>query len=272
MISHGPPQPRKYLFIDGGYIRERCAAWGSLLSLPTLPLSFERLKSGYVRAYYYDAEPERRETEDESTFLARAQPYRTLREELRDVDSLHVREGIIRGVKPQRQKAVDVLLAVDMLSHSLRGKFERATLLSGDLDFLPAVHALVESGILVTVWAEKKTVAADLIDAADSSQDFSFEAVYHGFGKPELINRFGKVRSVQRSAENLLSSEWTTLAKSGASTHRIMKNLSHGFVELVDLPPTASGMITAKGVEGGSESPDILLKAFAKAEYGIQLA
>jgi uncharacterized LabA/DUF88 family protein len=60
-------------------------------------------------------------------------------ERVNSAEECHVRLGLVKGVKPRRQKGVDVLLAVDMLTHAFRNSFERAVLVAGDLDFKPVV-------------------------------------------------------------------------------------------------------------------------------------
>jgi hypothetical protein len=48
------------------------------------------------------------------------------------------------GEKPKnaRQKQVDVHLAVDMINHAVRQNLKRASLLTGDLDFKPAIKGV----------------------------------------------------------------------------------------------------------------------------------
>jgi hypothetical protein len=84
------------------------------------------------------------------------------------LDGYFVRRGSLRG-KRRRQKEVDVLLAVDMLSHSHRRNTDRMMLLGGDLDFRPLVEALVDQGTIVTVDCDARG-SKELTLAADSQK------------------------------------------------------------------------------------------------------
>ena len=55
-----------------------------------------------------------------------------------------------------------------MLGHAVRGNYQRATLVAGDLDFRPLVEELVSLGRHVSVVFERSSASQDLLDAADS--------------------------------------------------------------------------------------------------------
>jgi NYN domain len=89
---------------------------------------------------------------------------------LRSTDGVHVYEGDVRKRRHKgglEQKMVDVMLAVDMLTHSFRRNMQRATLLTGDQDFKPLVDALVQQGMYVTLWYPRGETNSELMDAAD---------------------------------------------------------------------------------------------------------
>ena len=77
-----------------------------------------------------------------------------------------LRFGEVRG-KPKRQKGVDVLLAVDMLSASSRDLFDVAILVTGDADFVPLVREVRRYGITAVVAGVGSTTAKELQTAAD---------------------------------------------------------------------------------------------------------
>jgi len=64
------------------------------------------------------------------------------------------------------EKAVDVMLAVDMVVMAERGQFDAAYLLSADGDFTPAVRSVRECGL--RVYAASPAGAAQLAGAANS--------------------------------------------------------------------------------------------------------
>ncbi|MBD2254416.1 NYN domain-containing protein [Nostoc parmelioides] len=50
------------------------------------------------------------------------------------------------GKAKKEQKEIDIMIAVDMLTHSFQKNMDEATLLAGDLDFKPLIDALVLNG------------------------------------------------------------------------------------------------------------------------------
>ena len=59
-----------------------------------------------------------------------------------------------------------------MLTHSFRGVINRAILFAGDRDFEPLVSAAVQQGVYVTVAYHPKSVAEELLDAADDRDEY----------------------------------------------------------------------------------------------------
>ena len=78
--------------------------------------------------------------------------------------------GVVRGGtkrRPPRQKGVDTLVAVDMLVGAFTQLFSVAVLLAGDADFVPVVNEVRRRGVMVVVAGERKSIADDLVRAAD---------------------------------------------------------------------------------------------------------
>ena len=76
----------------------------------------------------------------------------------------------IAGLKRRRkrkQKGVDTLIAVDMVSGSFRKLFSVACLVAGDGDFVPVVEEVKRNGIAVVVSAFSESLSKDLRKAAD---------------------------------------------------------------------------------------------------------
>lgn len=65
-----------------------------------------------------------------------------------------------------------------MLSHTLKGNMDGATLLAGDLDFEPLINALVDAGMYTTLWYEQCSTSDELISSADSSQIIDVRQIY----------------------------------------------------------------------------------------------
>lgn len=153
-----------YAYVDGAYLR----AEGEAL---TVPFPNPRMVVLWVvdavqsiggrvllrRTSFYDAEPS-----DQPPLPALGQYWQFVENQF-DTD---LRFGEVRG-KPKRQKGVDVLLAVDMLSASFRQLFDVAVLIAGDADFVPLVREVRRLGVTVVVAGVRNTTARELQIAAD---------------------------------------------------------------------------------------------------------
>lgn len=61
-------------------------------------------------------------------------------------------EDASNGRPLYQQKGVDIAIAVDMLTHAMRGLSTRQILVTGDSDFVPVIEAVKETGVRVTLW------------------------------------------------------------------------------------------------------------------------
>jgi uncharacterized LabA/DUF88 family protein len=66
-----------------------------------------------------------------------------------------------------KQKEVDVSIAVEMLMHAVNDHYDVAILISGDRDFIPAIRAVQNLGKKVEVAAFKDNISDEMIDIAD---------------------------------------------------------------------------------------------------------
>jgi uncharacterized LabA/DUF88 family protein len=171
-----------YLFVDGEYLRRihRDAMQSFFRADGELELSALMRQADATRAYFYDSlDDAPRPGEDEAVRSARIAPLEKFFGQVRDLYGFHVRLGTVSGQgKRRRQKEVDILLAVDMLTHGLNGNMAKAVLLAGDLDFRPIVEALVRGGIFVEVWYHPTSIARDLPGAADFGRPIGFRQLY----------------------------------------------------------------------------------------------
>lgn len=276
MIAHIPPPPTEYLFIDAGYLRSRLTNWGKHFHEERLPFRFESLKQGFLKVFYFDSPPAQRDGEELTSFQERADEYENSKIELIETGGFHVREGSLKtrsGRKSegrQEQKQVDVMLSVEMLAHAMRGNFSKATLLAGDLDFLPVVEALVQNGIYITIWAHKRTISKELWRAADRRREFRFAEAYSNC-QPDFISRFGRVQGETFGAGELKGPTWKLMAKSCTCDWKIFGSTQGPLTVLVDLPETASGPVKCLSVTN-SNNRCSLLKALAKEDHGVELS
>ncbi len=171
----------KYLFVDGAYLKKCLERFSKDFFDGVMPsINYSSLFSGYRKVFYYDCLPPKRPeytTEDYEVAVDQMEGFFC---QLRSLPGVHVYEGFIKGERRPRQKGVDVAIAVDMLTHSYKKNMDKATLLAGDLDFLPLVEALVKDGMYVNLWYCDFSVAKDLVFAADEGCLFTIDTyLYH---------------------------------------------------------------------------------------------
>lgn len=164
-----------YGFIDGAYLRKLAEEAAVPLLDPknvlhvTLsgamadfydPGSSDMVQLG--RVVYYDAQ-----SEDDSETPQSLRDYWSALELLPDT---HLGFGWLRGKTrktPRRQKAVDTLIAVDMLVGAFNELFPVAVLVAGDADYVPVIHEVKRLGVLTVVAAAPNSIADELKRAAD---------------------------------------------------------------------------------------------------------
>ncbi|MBH5398576.1 NYN domain-containing protein [Bradyrhizobium sp. CNPSo 4010] len=172
----------KYLFIDGACLRTTIEEIGKrYVPGQVLRIDYDRLTGGYDKVFYYDALPAKRNGETDEEFGVRRDAAIAFHDQLGSLDRFHVYEGDTRKsptVRKQEQKKVDVMIAVDMLTHSFRRNMQHATLLTGDLDFKPLLDALVQEGMSVTLWYPPHKTNKQLISAADQRRQLDVQSIY----------------------------------------------------------------------------------------------
>jgi uncharacterized LabA/DUF88 family protein len=115
--------------------------------------------SSILRTYYYHCPPyiSHAPTEEEKRRQAISNGFFTSLERL---PRFQVRLGKLekRGIDKDtgapifQQKRVDLMLGIDMVSLAATSKIEKAILLAGDSDFVPAVQMVKNFGVQVILW------------------------------------------------------------------------------------------------------------------------
>jgi uncharacterized LabA/DUF88 family protein len=67
------------------------------------------------------------------------------------------------------QKRVDIALAVDFVRLSSSGAISKAVLVTGDSDFVPAIEASKDLGVLVELFYSPSSIHDELLSAVDQS-------------------------------------------------------------------------------------------------------
>lgn len=147
------------IFIDGGYYHKIRTCEFNLPKTDVWRLS-QLMSEGasVLRTYYYDCRIWTSNDATESEREAYNRQHRYLHR-LEHMPNFSVKLGYLArrgfdnsGKSIYRQKQVDVLLAVDLVRLSVQKKISRAFLLAGDADFIPAVTAAQEEGVVVRLF------------------------------------------------------------------------------------------------------------------------
>lgn len=141
----------KYVFIkeDGKPSKPDFGCLGKKLS--------EERSAELLRTYYYQCPPYQSSypTQDEKY---RKKQHDTFTYNLKQIKQFQLREGRLlktfdESGKPDFiQKGVDVLLAIDMVRLALKGAIQKVILVASDSDFIPAVRAIKEEGVMVHIY------------------------------------------------------------------------------------------------------------------------
>ena len=186
----------EYLFVDGNCLRihllnfSRRYAEGKALGI-----NWKQLKGQYEKVFYYDAIPVQDEAETAEQHAARNSSISELHKLISEVDGYRVYEGDARKRSGKgsglEQKKVDVMIAVDMLTHTIRRNMSRVGLLAGDLDFKPLLDALVSEGMFITLIFPPRFTSKELQRAADARQPMSARGTYGWLDKEsrEIVGR-----------------------------------------------------------------------------------
>jgi uncharacterized LabA/DUF88 family protein len=184
-MASGPgysgPSEVHYLFVDGGALLGRIQnvseKW---YGGAAFEIDFRNLARNYTKVFYYDALPVRENGESEGDYEARTVSKREFLNRVANTDGVHVYEGDARRRRRRglEQKKVDVMLTVDMLTHSFRKNMHKATLFTGDNDFKPLIDALVQDGMFVTLWYPPEETSRELMQAADARMPLTLLRTY----------------------------------------------------------------------------------------------
>ena len=138
--------------------------------------------SSVVRTYYYHCPPYQSDqpTEEEREMLSGKKNFfdalsKFSRFQLR-LGKLEKRDEKAGGSPVFVQKRVDIMLAIDMVRLAMTRQIQRAILVTGDSDLLPAVEATKQLGVVVSLWhgprgGQANTVHRDLWDACDDREE-----------------------------------------------------------------------------------------------------
>jgi uncharacterized LabA/DUF88 family protein len=157
---------RAAVFIDNGYL--------SKVVPNGMKVDFEQFCNTIcggkerLRTYFYDCMPYQSEppAEDER---ARYGNYCKFRDIIEGLPRFQMRFGKLRKNRDGtfEQKRVDILMAVELVRLSWSHQIGHAIIVSGDSDFVPAIEAAKDAGVITTLYYSKKSVHDELLSAVD---------------------------------------------------------------------------------------------------------
>ena len=164
-----------HAFIDGGHVEQVVTSGKQWMPSPAdyartaLEASCSRIGVEHVilrRTTYYDACPE----DAAGVSDARRDFWNTIEEQ----PDTSLGFGYLRGRRAgePRQKAVDTLIAVDMLVGAFTQLFDVALLITADADFIPVIEEVRRRGVLVVLHGDPQTTSPILRRAADRFTPF----------------------------------------------------------------------------------------------------
>ena len=173
------------VFIDGGYFRKNLKEKANqsidsrfrdvipFVSKLLVTRAAQGIIAGeLIRTYYYDA------LYDETAEEEKKQEQNKFLKRIRAAESVQVRLGhLVKGDEGYRQKGVDVLMAIDMLSKAYENQYDIAIMVAGDGDFVHLVEAVKDSGKRVYGAFFPGTVSDDLVQSFDRRIEFDLKTL-----------------------------------------------------------------------------------------------
>ena len=180
---------RIMIFIDGGYLRKKVSEisdgdidYNALALILTQNTARTGVKPQLMRVNYYDAIPNLDDVETMPDVPDPSSAFDTMQnllkkqmkylEKIRMLDLFDVRLGKLawNAKGETRQKGVDSLIAIDMITKAYQNQYDEAVLVAGDTDFLEIVKAVKSIGPQVTGAYFENNTSQDLIYEFDKRQ------------------------------------------------------------------------------------------------------
>ena len=169
---------RAVVLIDGGYIAKVIDQDFGRTRIDFLKFSdivcegTERL-----RTYYYNCMPYQHDPPSDEE-RARFSSMDKFIYSLKKYPRFEVRLGKLQQIAGEfTQKRVDILMAVDLVRMSWGKQIGKAILITGDSDFVPAVEAAKDAGVIVQLYYSRRAIHDELLLAVDDSFEITREMI-----------------------------------------------------------------------------------------------
>ena len=157
---------RVAIFIDNGYLSK---VFTDGIKIDFIKFS-EVVCDGKerLRTYFYDCKPYVSEppTAEEKVKISQ---YNRFASKVEALPRFQMRFGKLRRNSDGsfEQKRVDILLAVELVRLSWSGQIGHAVIVTGDSDFVPAIEAAKDAGVITKLYYSRRSVHDELLSAVD---------------------------------------------------------------------------------------------------------
>lgn len=185
--KNGRKVPTRYLFIDAASLDARVKQLSeNVANGAELSLNWWQVGAGYQKIFFYDALPGQKKSEADEDYQLRRNVAEARHTYLQTFDRFRVYQGDARwrSGRGHEQKKVDVMIAVDMMKHTIRRNMQEAALLASDVDFAPLLNALVDEGMFVTLIYSPGKTSAELLGTADARVSLTSAKMYEWLDEP----------------------------------------------------------------------------------------
>ena len=130
--------------------------------------SMERLRTYYYHCMPYQGTPP---TEDEKRRFAAMDSFIF---NLKKLPRFQFRQGKLQKIGGEyKQKRVDIWMAVDLVRMSSSKQIEKAILITGDSDLVPAIESARDSGVVVVLYYSPNSRHDELLQACDERYELT---------------------------------------------------------------------------------------------------
>jgi len=126
-----------------------------------------------LRTYYYHCMPHQ-STNPTADERARYAAMDSFIFNLKRLPRFQFRQGKLQRIGHEyKQKRVDIWMAVDLVRMSSEHQIEKAILLTGDSDLVPAIEAARDAGVVVVVYYSPRARHDELLQACDERYEIT---------------------------------------------------------------------------------------------------
>jgi len=166
------------VFVDLGYINNVTLKFGNLkidfqkLGIKLIDTNVEN----HYRTYVYSCPPYQSNPPTDEEKLRKSK-YDRFVHNIISKSRIELRSGrlVKRNGGIFTQKRVDTFFAIDLVKLSVQKTIQKAILIAGDSDFVPAIKEAKEQGVIVKLYYYKDTVHNELLECCDEKEEITPE-------------------------------------------------------------------------------------------------